>query len=139
MKINCKYKFSEPFTKDPDNSGYDLKASKECFIPAGEFRLVETDLRIRLPKGYEAQVRGRSGLASKGILCHIGTIDNGYTGKIGVVLFNMSKKPLSIILGDRIAQLVVSPVITCGDIEFVKVDKLEVTDRGGKGFGSSGR
>lgn len=96
-----------------------------------------TGVRIQLPEGYEAQVRSRSGLNRNfGIVCPTGTIDADYRGEIGVILYNLSREPVTIMHGDRIAQLVISPVIQA---EWDWVEFLEKTDRGDGGFGSTGK
>lgn len=92
---------------------------------------------IALPEGYEAQVRGRSGLnKNHGIVVPTGTIDSDYRGEIGVVVYNLSREPYTIKTGERIAQLVISPVIQA---EWQQVDSLDETDRGEGGFGSTGK
>lgn len=101
--------------------------------------LVPTGLSFEIPEGYEIQVRPRSGLAIKnGITClnTPGTIDSDYRGEVKVILINLGNENFVINNGDRIAQIIVSPV-TIG--EFMQVSELEVTDRGGGGFGSTGK
>lgn len=97
--------------------------------------LISTGVSIQMSYGYEAQVRGRSGLAKRGILAHVGTIDRDYTGNIGVILYNFSNEDFVVRDGDRIAQLVISPVVR---VERLIVDELEPTARGEGGFGSTG-
>lgn len=99
--------------------------------------VIPTGISVQLPDGYEAQVRGRSGLnANYGIVVPTGTIDADYRGEIGVVVYNLSREPYTIHPGDRIAQLVISPVIQA---EWQQVDALDKTDRGEGGFGSTGK
>jgi dUTP pyrophosphatase len=91
-----------------------------------------------LPKGYEAQVRSRSGLAIKNgvsVLNSPGTIDSGYRGEVGVILANFGDADFEIKAGDKIAQIVVAPV-TLAAVE--EVDEIDETDRGTGGFGSTG-
>ena len=93
---------------------------------------------MRLPPGYEAQVRPRSGLALKKgvtVLNSPGTIDEGYRGEIGVILVNLGEDPFEVRKGDRIAQMVVAP---CTRAETVLVSELDSTERGIGGFGSTG-
>ena len=100
--------------------------------------LVPTGIYIALPQGYEAQVRPRSGLAMKfgiTVLNSPGTIDSDYRGEIGVVLINLSNKDFKISNGDRIAQLVVSSYC---QLNWVESKTLDETDRGARGFGSTG-
>ena len=101
--------------------------------------LVPTGLAISLPEGFEAQIRPRSGLAlthGVTVLNAPGTIDCDYRGEIGVILVNHGSAPFEISRGDRIAQLVVAPVVAA---ELVEVESLEVSARGSRGFGSTGK
>lgn len=101
--------------------------------------LIPTGLRIALPLGYEAQIRPRSGWAYRhGITClnAPGTIDSDYRGEIKVILINLSDKPFVIENGDRIAQLVIAPVVHAN---FSISSQLDDTTRGADGFGSTGR
>ena len=103
-----------------------------------EHALVPTGLFFEIPEGYEIQVRPRSGLAFKNgvtVLNTPGTIDSDYRGELKVLLINFGSEAFSVKNGDRIAQIVVSPV-TLG--KFTKVESLSQTERGGKGFGSTG-
>ena len=98
--------------------------------------VINTGVRIQIPEGYEAQVRGRSGLnRDYGIVVPTGTIDADYRGEIGVVVYNLSREPYIIKPGDRIAQLVICPVVQA---DWQQVDHLDKTDRGEGGFGSTG-
>lgn len=101
--------------------------------------LVPTGIRIAIPVGYEVQMRPRSGLALKhGITLPNtpGTIDSDYRGPLGVALINLSDSPYVIAHGDRIAQMVVAPVVQA---QFANVDRLDETARGAGGFGSTGK
>lgn len=107
-----------------------IQPSERCLIPTGLF--------FEIPEGYEIQVRPRSGLAVKNgvtVLNTPGTIDSDYRGEVKVVLINLGNQPFTINNGDRIAQLVVSPVIQGS---FISSDKLNDTERGVGGFGSTG-
>lgn len=122
------------------SSGMDLRANllDTIVLAAGERKLIPTGLYIELPQGYEAQVRPRSGLALKqGITClnSPGTIDADYRGEIGVLLINLSGQEQVIQHGDRIAQLVIQPVVQC---TWETVTELSDTQRGGGGFGHTG-
>jgi dUTP pyrophosphatase len=102
-------------------------------------RIVPTGLRIAIPAGFEVQIRPRSGLALKhGISLPNtpGTIDSDYRGPLGVLLINLSDVPFVIHHGDRIAQMIVAPVMQAG---FAEVQSLDDTARGAGGFGSTGR
>lgn len=122
------------------SAGMDLRAilDEPVTLRSLERKVVMTDLSIALPRGFEAQVRPRSGLAAKHgitVLNTPGTIDADYRGNIGVILVNLSTEPFTINNGDRIAQLVVSKYER---VEWVEVDDLDETDRGSGGFGSTG-
>ena len=131
--------FPLPEYATPASAGVDLRASEARVIPPGSRALVPTGLRIALPEGYEAQVRPRSGLALKhGVTLpnSPGTIDADYRGEIGVILMNLGQKPFVVEPGDRIAQMVVAPVVR---VAWSEAEALDATERGEGGFGSTGR
>ena len=122
------------------SAGLDLAAAVdgEVILEPGARALVPTGLRIALPAGYEAQVRPRSGLALRdGILLPNapGTIDSDYRGEIAVILLNLGHEPFLVKRGDRIAQLVIAPVVQA---QLVEVPTLDATARGAGGFGHTG-
>lgn len=119
------------------SSGYDLYSAEDVAIFAGSTALVKTDIAIELPEGYEAQVRSRSGLASRGITVanSPGTVDADYRGPVGVLIRNSGGIHFHIKKGDRIAQMIIQQVPS---ITLVEVTELSNTDRGAGGFGSSG-
>ena len=124
-------------------AGLDLLAAVPLDAPLilapGEFALVPAGLSIALPAGYEAQVRPRSGLAARHgvtVLNAPGTVDADYRGEIGVPLINHSDVPFTVRRGERIAQMVIASVVQA---ELVPVAALSATERGGGGFGSTGR
>lgn len=121
-------------------AGADICAflEKEIIIQPGSREIIPTGLCFEIPEGYEIQVRPRSGLAVKyGITClnTPGTIDSDYRGQVKVILINLGEKPFVVHNGDRIAQLVVAPVLQA---EFSVVSNLSSTSRGIGGFGSTG-
>ena len=121
-----------------DDAGMDIKSAEALSVPPGGRALVHTGLVMELPSGYEAQVRPRSGLALKRgitVLNTPGTIDAGYRGEVGVILFNSSPEPFAVEIGDKIAQIVVSPVTHA---EIALTDDVGSTDRGEGGFESTG-
>ena len=133
--------FDTPAYATEQSAGVDLKANITEPIVLGslERTLIPTGLFIALPKGYEAQVRPRSGLALKhgiSVLNTPGTIDADYRGEIGVILVNLSKEPFVINPGERIAQMVIAKHET---VEWEEVESLDVTARGAGGFGSTGK
>jgi dUTP pyrophosphatase len=122
-------------------AGCDLAAAieGELLLAPGQRQLVPTGFAIALPEGYEGQVRGRSGLALRhGIVLPNapGTIDADYRGEIQVILMNLGDQPFRIQRGDRIAQLVVAPVVS---VSWAEVARLDETGRGAGGFGHTGR
>ena len=133
-------KHALPAYATTDASGMDLRANinNSITLPPWQRTLVATGIHVALPKGYEAQVRPRSGLAFKHgltILNSPGTIDADYRGEIKVMLINLSEKAFKIEDGDRIAQLVVAPYTK---VVWEPVASLEDTPRGQGGFGSTG-
>lgn len=135
-----KHNFGNPEYSDPGSSGMDVRASLEnsLILRPGERLLIPTGLYVEIPKGYEIQVRPRSGLSlKKGItvLNTPGTIDASYRGEIGVILQNNGTEDFLIENGDRIAQLVLCEVPIC---IWEITESLEETERGSGGFGHSG-
>lgn len=127
-----------PIQAREGDAGMDVSAVEEQVLLPGEYGLIKTGIQIELPEGTEAQVRPRSGLALKhGITClnSPGTIDAGYRGEVGVILINHGKEPFRIEKGMRIAQLVVQYV---PQVFIEETDRLSESERGEKGFGSSG-
>ena len=121
-------------------SGFDLQArlTQDIQLTPGQRALIPTGLRLAIPRGFEGQVRPRSGLAARHgvtILNSPGTIDSDYRGEICAILINLGSEPYTIRHGDRIAQLVIVP---CFRAELVEVDSLDTTGRGEGGFGSTG-
>nr|WP_272490733.1 dUTP diphosphatase [Mesobacterium pallidum] len=124
-------------------AGADLRANfpdrGEVVLDPGARALVPTGLRLAIPEGYEVQLRPRSGLALKhGITLpnSPGTIDSDYRGPLGVIVMNAGTEPFTVKHGERIAQMVVAPVVQAG---FELVSVLSGTARGTGGFGSTGR
>lgn len=129
-----------PKYQTKSSAGMDLMAFVDdpIIIESGEWKLISTGIYIKLPTGFEAQVRPRSGLAlKKGItvLNSPGTIDSDYRGEIGVILINHSKNNFIVNSGDRIAQLVIAKHES---INFKNVQSIDSSNRGKGGFGSTG-
>ena len=141
VKIVNKSDNQLPVYETINSAGMDLRA----YLPEGAITLkpmqrmlIPTGLFMEIPEGYEGQVRPRSGLAIKNgitVLNTPGTIDSDYRGELQIILINLGDKDFEIKNGDRIAQIIVAPV-TQGN--FVQVEQLSVTERGEKGFGSTG-
>jgi dUTP pyrophosphatase len=141
VRIINKSKHALPAYATEQSAGVDLRAniSEPLTLQPLERKLVPTGLFISLPKGYEAQVRPRSGLAvKKGItvLNSPGTIDADYRGEICVILINLSQEPFVIEDGERIAQMVIA---RHEQAEWEEVQVLDETERGAGGFGHTGK
>ena len=122
-----------------DAVGLDVTAAEDLTLEPGQRHAVATGFAIEIPRGYEVQVRPRSGLAMKnGITClnTPGTIDSDYRGEVKVILINLGQEPFEVRRGERIAQLVPAPVLRA---DFVEATELSGTERGAGGFGSTGR
>lgn len=129
-----------PSYESPGAAGMDLRAAVDTpFVLApGARAAIPTGLTMALPPGFEAQVRPRSGLAVRDGVTALnspGTIDADYRGEVKVILVNHGTAPVTICRGDRIAQLVVAPVVKA---TWSEVESLDETDRGDGGFGSTG-
>ena len=130
-----------PKYKTDGSSGVDLSAflEKKVVIKPDSSELIPTGLQVAIPEELEIQIRPRSGLAAKesiGVLNSPGTIDSDYRGELKIILFNHGKEDFIINNGDRIAQMVLVPIIK---MEFEEVDSLPDTVRGKGGFGSTGK
>jgi len=130
-----------PKYKTEGSSGVDLSAfiNKKIVIKPNSLELIPTGLQVAIPEELEIQIRPRSGLAAKeniGVLNSPGTIDSDYRGELKIILFNHGDKDFIINSGDRIAQMVLVPILK---MEFEEVDILPDTVRGQGGFGSTGK
>ena len=131
----------EPSYAYPTDSGFDLRANKKVTLGPLERELVPTGLFLDIPENYEVQVRPKSGLAIKKGLSVVntpGTVDQGYTGEIQVILINLSNETHTIEVGDKIAQAVLCPVVAGKYVNLQRVLNVEDKDRGDNGFGSTG-
>jgi dUTP pyrophosphatase len=143
-KIDVKVIASEgaviPSYKTDGAAGADVCAllKEPVTILPGAFEMLPTGLFFEIPQGYEIQVRPRSGLAAKNgitVLNTPGTIDSDYRGELKIILINLGHEPFIVNNGERIAQIIVSPVTVA---DFKLTDSLSDTERGEKGFGSTG-
>lgn len=128
-----------PIYKTAGSVGADLCSAVDEVIEPGQRKCIGTGWSIALPPCWEAQIRPRSGMAAAcgvTVLNAPGTVDSDYRGEILVLLINHGDEPFAIRKGDRIAQIVVSPV---RPVNYIHVDTLSVTERGSGGFGSTGR
>jgi len=124
-------------SKESGNAGYDLYAAESVTIQPGHRALIKTDIAMEIPTGYYGRVADRSGMAFKsGGTVIAGVIDSIYRGNVGIVLHNTDlTNSIFINVGDRPAQIVFEAY---KDVEFLETSDLSATDRGQKGFGSSG-
>lgn len=145
MKIQIKFTMAEncsdliPAKAHSDDAAYDLRARTDMTVPVNQSTLVPTGLFIELPVNYEAQIRPRSGLALKHNITLTnspGTIDAGYRGEVGVIMFNHGPNEFTIRRGDRIAQMVIAKL---PEVELLQVENLSESQRGSGGFGSTGK
>ena len=118
------------------DAGLDLYAREMQVVPAHGAAFFDTGVHMNLPAGTEGDVRSKSGLNRKHKLFCTGTIDEGYTGSIGVTLFNLGDEEYVVRAGDKIGQLVIHPIVRP---HMVLVDELDSFERGESGFGSTGR
>lgn len=129
-----------PVYETAGSSGMDLRANltNPIVLKPGDRKLIETGLFVEIPKGYEAQVRARSGLAIKHgitLINGIGTVDSDYRGELKVPLVNLGNEDFEIKNGDRIAQMIIAKY---AQVSWEIVDCLSETDRGAGGFGHTG-
>jgi dUTP pyrophosphatase len=130
-----------PLYSTEGSSGMDIRAAicEDIFINPGEVVLIPTNFSVEIPKGYEIQVRPRSGLAIKngiGLLNSPGTIDSDYRGEIKIIMMNFGKERFKISRGDRIAQLILTKYYTAN---FIESNDLQDSNRGEGGFGHTGQ
>jgi dUTP pyrophosphatase len=139
-KVTIKFRGpNAPAYQTAGAAGCDIIADEDKEVRAHGQALISTGLFLEIPPGYEGQVRSRSGLAAKhgiSVLNSPGTIDSDYRGEVKVILRNSSNTHFYVRKGDRIAQLVIAPVIQA---VFEGSEELSLTDRGQGGFGSTGR
>lgn len=140
VKIINKSGFELPRYETEGAAGFDLRATvdKTIVLAHGERALIDTGLYVSIPKGYELQIRPRSGLAIKQgitVLNSPGTVDSDFRNEIKIILINLSYGFFKINSGDRIAQGIISPIIQA---EWEEVEELDTTIRGLNGFGSTG-
>ena len=136
MKIKLDPGAIMPTRAHETDAGLDLYSPVRKIIRANDWEVIDTGVHVEIPEGYVGMITSKSGLMAKEGITSRGTIDCGYTGSIKAVLFNHSQAGYIVENGQKITQLVIMPIIT-PDLELV--DRLEETDRGCSGFGSSGK
>lgn len=120
----------------PGDACKDLFATKETVIEARKHGEVDLGIAVEIPYGYEMTFRARSSFGKKGIQIHPGTIDAGYRGPLSVFVYNHTDKDYVIEKGDKVVQVAIRPIM---DVSFEEVKELTESERGEKGFGSSGK
>ena len=136
VKVKCQPNSQIPAKQTQQAAGFDLHSNQSVEIPPGSTKLVGTGIHLQLPEHYFGKIEGRSGLASKGIFPVGGILDSDYRGEIKVILHNSTSEKWTIEKSQRIAQLLIHPVIA---VNFVEEDTLTPTQRGEHGFGSTGK
>lgn len=136
MKIKLDEGAFVPVREHATDAGADLRSPVDALVPARGSRVIDTGVHIQLPHGYVGMLKSKSGLNVKYGITSEGVIDEGYTGAIKVKLYNHSDYPCAFLRGDKITQLVIVP---CEYVDFDLVDDLEDSERGGEGFGSTGK
>jgi len=145
-KMEVQYTKSNVDSVDPkyayeSDSGFDLYSVEDKWIHPFDRVLIPTGLHMDIPEGYEIQVRSKSGLALKQglmVLNSPGTVDQGYTGELQVILFNTTNQKVKIEKGQKIAQAVFAPVVSGKWITLINSDSIKDKDRSDNGFGSTG-
>lgn len=125
-----------PMRAHDTDAGADLRSPIGAVVPARGSSVIDTGVHIQLPHGYVGMLKSKSGLNVKYDITSEGVIDEGYTGPIKVKLYNNSYSPYFIDRGDKITQLVIVP---CEYVSFELVEGLDDSERGGNGFGSTGK
>lgn len=136
LKIQLDIGAFRPERAHPDDAGLDLRSPVDVIIKPHSSAEIDTGVHVAIPHGFVGMIRSKSGLMVHHEITTDGTVDCGYTGSIHVKLFNHGDWHYTIRRGDKITQLVISPIIA-PEIELVSA--LEETERGSQGFGSSGR
>jgi len=125
-----------PTRAHPDDAGMDLYSLEDVILEPSQGKVTKTGIAMAIPQGFVGMVADRSSLGKRGVKTAGGIIDAGYRGEIHIVLWNISAEPIQLKRGERIAQLLILPIATPAVVE---VAKLDDTQRGANGFGSTGK
>lgn len=137
MRIVLDENAFKPIRAHAGDAGLDLRTPRDVYIESKGSAIIDTGVHIELPPMTVGEIKSKSGLNFKhGLTVPTGTVDHGYTGSIQVKIYNHSNQPYTFKRGDKIAQLVICPILLP---ELEVVDTLDQTDRGDNGFGSTGR
>lgn len=138
VKIKKIKEVQTPSYANEGDAGVDLYSAEDCLLKPMERKLVSTGIKMAVPRGYEGQVRPKSGLAMEhgiSLANAVGTIDSGYRGEVKIACINLGNKEFEIEKGNKIAQMVFNKV---EEVDFEEVDELDETTRNDGGFGSTG-
>ena len=136
VKVKCQPNSQVPVKQTQQAVGFDLHSSENVEVPPGNTKVIGTGIHLELPENYFGKIEGRSGLASKGIFPVGGILDSDYRGEIKVILHNTTSEPWKIKKSERMAQLLIHPVVS---VNLIEEDTLNPTQRGEQGFGSTGK
>lgn len=137
MKIVLDKGAFEPKKEHEEDAGYDLRSPKTVMLKAHGCICIDTGVHMAIPAGFYGKLESKSGLnVKRGIVSLGGVIDSGYTGSIVTKLYNLSDRDYMFRRGDKVVQLIIQP---CAGLLMEPADRLEETDRGNDGFGSTGR
>lgn len=125
-----------PQKQHENDACFDCYANEEIVVNPGSVSKVSLGFTLGLPNNYEAIIRPRSGLTSKGIIIMIGTIDSNYRGEVCAIVFNTTNTPFTVHRNDRVCQMAIREIMPIQNLE--QVEELDATDRGDNGFGSTG-
>lgn len=143
LKVFLKDGATLPTYAHEGDSGLDLISPRDAVLSPLEPVFIDTGVCVEIPEGYEGQIRGRSSLNKRGVIVPTGTVDSPYRGSLGVILIYLSTtaggEPYVIKAGDKIAQLVIAPVARVETLQVQNLSELSDTERGEKGWGSSGK
>jgi len=142
--LPVKIKLIHPNAKMPEyktkgSSGADLYAVEDVMIPGKEVRTIPTGIQLEIPPGFEAQIRPRSSISKQfpfDMPNSPGTVDSDYRGEVQVLIRNLAEDHIWVYAGQRIAQMIICPIL---QVKFTETKELSKTDRGEGGFGSTGR
>ena len=138
--VTVKFKKLSPNAKPfvytrEDDACMDMYSLEDLYLLPNQAYIVKTGIAVEIPEGYEGIVRGRSGLASRGIFVHVGTIESAYRGDVGVIMLNTNEYAYHVAENSRIAQFTVKPIYR---VTLEEANELTKTLRGEQGYGSSG-
>jgi dUTP pyrophosphatase len=118
------------------DAAFDIYSIDHYELEPGDVVAIDCGIALEIPENYKVMINGRSGLARRGIFCHVGTVDPNYKGMVGTILINLSKEKYVVEKGDRVGQISLQYI---APTTFNEVETLSTSNRGAQGFGSSGK